>query len=422
MEADVRLRTWFEDLNGRINEDQRKLLRALSLYEDLFNRGVVQLTCKFLNIAQPNESFDELRRRYLIQQHTPYRWKVHHLIGFYASLEVPKDESSQLLVMFANYCLRGSFSGSGFLSDDEARLVIRAVHFLQRAGMHSRSQRLLMKLSATVKARGLYGLFIGPAETELKESPVRDTWIDYDLAHCHFILGSLKRAFEILEPVLFMVPESERNKRVAAVRLYAELLAAVERYDVALQKLREVLAAVDVRMLNSTVRAHAQSIEVMLLTYLGRYQEGRFLAEAMLADAAVRNDRRSVAIARTRLGVVESRCGNTAQAKDYLGQAVDDFVECQDVRGHAWALLELGNVLLDLQEKQQAAVMFQRALEIYSATGECSKEYRDLLTTIFAKGSTDTWSSRILDELDRVRSSGDLFRRGELYSSTGQGR
>jgi tetratricopeptide (TPR) repeat protein len=403
MEHDSRLRSWFEELNGRMSEDQRNLLRGLSLYDSPFNRNVVQLVCEHLQISEAVHAFDALLHRYLVQRGTPYRWKVHHLIASLASQELPLESRRDLLQRFGDHCLEGlQIEPERFLSEDDVLSVIRAVRFFQRARRFERSRKLLEQLAPSVKARGLYSLFIPEAEVQVRDDDSRDTWIDYHLAHCYKITGQLQKAFVVAEKLVFGQFETTPDKHSAVHRLYSELLAAAGRLEAALQTIRESLANTDPSTVNAATLEHTRSSEAEILTEMGLYDEAIKVAQPLLVECMESKRVRGVAVARMRLGIIDLRREHLRNAREHFCAAVKEFAVCEDKRGRGWALVLLGEAALRLEDTAEGTKNCLAGIAIYEQLGECSIGYCDTLNRILTLQVPKELSEHGRRELNRV--------------------
>src|SRR5215472_7861780 len=230
MDSDTRLRHWFDEIIDLVTEEQRELLKALSLYEIPFNNEVVRDICKHIGIKDYRDAFETLQKRYLVQRQSSHQWRVHHLIAMFSSENIPEEQRRNLLTAFADHCIKGISTPEGeLLSESELVAAARAVRFFQRAKKFADSGVLLERMAACSKRRGLYDLYLAAAEVELNENDMRDSWTDYHCGHCCLITGRIQRAFEVIEPLVYRIGNSEPVKRIAVVRLYADLLRAAGR-------------------------------------------------------------------------------------------------------------------------------------------------------------------------------------------------
>lgn len=401
--ADSRLQQWFDDVISRVTESERRLLRILSVHGGLFNKGLVTGVAKRMNIESSQSAFLGLQSRFLVQQYTPYRWKVHHLIRLYALQQLVDDEQRAILTFFGEHSLGGIIGlRAARYSQDQVQQVVRAINFFQRARDWSRSQELLSSVSRAIKKHGLYGMLIGPAEIQSHEGRQRDTWLDYNLAHCYFITGALKRAFEICERLVTTIPLDQPDKRVAVVRLYAELLASVGRHAVGLQKLQEVLAAGTVRALPHTILAHARSVEVMLQTATGDIESAWANSETLLSHAQERKDKRGTAVALTRRGLIEMQRARFREALPAFKESVRLFGEVGDNRGRAWAMMYASECLFEVGDTINGESMLVDGLIIKADIGETSTDYKNLLTRIQKRPLTTASLERLTQEMGRL--------------------
>jgi DNA-binding winged helix-turn-helix (wHTH) protein/tetratricopeptide (TPR) repeat protein len=348
MVHDVRLRSWFDELSTRLDRDERSLLATLSAYEAPFNRDLVQFLGSHLTIADVNHVFEKLQRKYLVQRDTPYRWKVHHLIASYSSSQLSHADRQNLMIQFAAQSLKGiDLERQSRISEENVVWVSRAIRFFQRAERFDRSGRLLEKLAPIAKDGGFHNLFILVAEYQLREDDSAQGWIAYHLAHCYQIVGQITRAFAISRRIVDSNSDSDKNKRLSALRLHAELLVSIHQYSEAHRTISDALSGMNADVA-PTIQNHARQIEVMILTKLGDFKKAAELAQKLLADSAVKGQLRGVAVAKMRLGLIKLEQDELRAALEYFEQAPNDFKQIGDVRGEAWALTHLSEVLLRL--------------------------------------------------------------------------
>ncbi len=401
IETTDRLRGWFDEVSNNITAAQRELLAALGVHELPFDFDLVRHACHQLAIENFNGAFEGLQRKYLIQRHGPFRWRVHQLITHFSNENLSPQTRRDLLVSFARHSLKGiSRERTQVLSEVELGSAARAIRFFQRARHYKQSENLLKKIAPSVKIHGLYDLYITAAEVELRENRHRNSWLDYHAAHCYMITGRLQRSFEIVELLVFNDERSDPSKRISIVRLYAELLAAVGRHDVALHKLREAWRVVSAPAVHETAAAQARNAEASILIELGKYEEALAIGKELLLKAGRR--RRGAAVAYMIIGISEARRGDSDQGLRHLRQALDDFRSCADVRGQAWALGKVAAVLVDVGELQPASDALLEAMEINYRIGTCSAQYREFLGRMKRENISSDCKIRISSELARV--------------------
>jgi nucleoside phosphorylase/tetratricopeptide (TPR) repeat protein len=404
MQRDRRLQRWFKELGAHITGDERSLLQALSVYEGPFNRKLVRFLGDHFGIASVNTAFESLQKQYLVQKNALYYWKVHHLIASFSSAELQPAARNVLRLNFAQHCLEGILLGTAHVfSEQEAIRIIRAARFYQRAKAFIESGKLLDRLSATIKTRGLYNLFIPAAEAQIRGHKDPDSWIDYHLAHCYQITGHLKLAFELAEKLASASGLTQPNKRLAFVRLYAELLASERQYDTALQTIREAMSQTVAAAVNPTTYSQAKTVEILILTEMGRLAEATELSNHLFADSNKRGDRRGAGVARVRLGIIEAQKGNLSAAMGYFDRAVMNFTQSGDIRGEAWARVNQGEVLLRLGHREQGARTLCEGMKLKNQMGECSTDYLELLLRLDKTYPMEAFTPQIRKELSRVK-------------------
>jgi tetratricopeptide (TPR) repeat protein len=412
MEHNSRLREWFDELNRRLTSDERSVLSALSVYEAPFNRDVVKYIGGYLKLDNSIQALESLQRRYLVQRNTPYRWNVHHLIASFSSEEITVTAQRELFLRFAEQSLKGLDIGKRRpLSEENVVWAIRAIRFLQRAERFDQSGLLLEKLSGVVKSRGFYNLFIPAAEIQVQHDEGSDSWIDYHLAHCYQITGQTIKALEISRQIISERKGSNQNKQLAALRLHAELLIAIHDDSAALRLIRDAVSEFKPSMTSFTIYSHARSIEAMILTKTGNYKEAMELAQILLADYATKGHVRGVAVAEMRIGLLKVAQKDNGAALDYFDRAVKNFQESGDLRGEAWALTNLSEVLLRLGQTSKGSEAMLKGIKTKSQIDDYSDDYRDLLVRVLELRPPRSCLNAVRRELKRVTESVSLFQR-----------
>jgi tetratricopeptide (TPR) repeat protein len=152
-----------------------------------------------------------------------------------------------------------------------------------------------------------------------------------------------------IETIIYTEMSNDWGKRLAITRLYAEILGSTGQEQIALEKLREVLDNAEMSSAHSTILNHARSIEVLLLTKLGKYTEAENICEELLAESAKQDVPRGGAVALTRLGIINKLRGNYEIANKHFAEAVQLFRDSDDRRGLGWSLLNLSDTELSLE-------------------------------------------------------------------------
>jgi tetratricopeptide (TPR) repeat protein len=401
-----RLHQWFNEILSKMEEDDVKLLQFLSHCDVPFNRGIINLASRQNNINNIDLCFEQIQRKYLVQRYTPYRWNVHRLISSFCQNNIKSDEKRKINLALAYYYERGiTIDRKELIDFDKLNWLILSCKYYQKADKFGRSEHILRDISKTVKSRGLYQVFIQLSLAEIKGNPKRDSWIDYDYAHCCYITGRLRQAIDIISPLVYTDISNEWGKRLAVIRLYAEILGSTGQEQIALEKLREALESVSESTVHSTILNHAKSVEVWLLTKLMMYSEAEKLSQELLAESVKQGDYRGGAISLTRLGIINNLTSKQMLAKSQFEEASQLFRESGDRRGLAWSLLNLAETDLSLGLPTSCYEHLQESLRISTDIGQSSQDYLLQLETMYKKINDQKTLDLIELELQRVKFS-----------------
>jgi tetratricopeptide (TPR) repeat protein len=374
------LHQWFSDILARIGENEVQLLDFLSHCDVPFNKGIINLAGRSQKIDEIDFHFENLQRKYLVQKYTPYRWNVHRLIASFCQSNIDPSTKTIINLSFANYYEKGIMINTKELIDfDKLNWLILSCKYYQRARKYNRSERILKEISKTIKSRGLYQVIIQLGLVELRENTKRDTWVDYDYAHCCFITGRLRQAMQVIEPLTYTSKSDDWGKHLAVIRLYAEILGTLGKEQIALEKLQETLDNTKTNSAHSTIINHARSVEARLLIRLGNYTQAESICQELLAESAKQKDKRGAAIALTQLGVINVFYRKHELANKQFAEAVQLFRESDDKRGLCWSLLKLAETELSLNYFASCYQHLEESLQISADIDQSSKDYLEQL-------------------------------------------
>jgi len=405
------LRDWLDEVVAGLPPEGRPLLRFLSTALGPFNRGVVRMACRALELDDADEPFNALQRCHLVEDHTPYRWSVHQLLAEFSRMELEPDELARVHEAYGKHYQRLGQEWPGQPLDDDtfAQRLIAARH-LQLAGRRRDVQKLLGRLSRTAKVHGHYASFMRLCETELEDEN-RDPWIDYHFAHCCMITGRLSAAGRVLRCV---PPTENRNLTLSLARLEAELLLALGDGRRALRVLADAMDGAE-HSVKAAVLAQMRGLEARILLAVGDPEAAAQIATRLMARAHERDDDLSAAVAFTYLGFADLARGRASEARGSFAAAVERFRDEEDRRGVAWALTGRADAKLQLGDRDGAILDIREALVIKSDLAECSTEYLRFLERLRDEFVLVDSAKLVHEELDRVgRTMGDERRKALL--------
>ena len=178
-------------------------------------------------------------------------------------------------------------------------------------------------------------------------------------------------------------------------------------FALAEQTLRESMGRLLPRVKNFATASQARSVQAGLYTALCEYDKARCIAEDLIVEYSERRDRRGVAVALTRLGLVEKAIGVFPAAAERLHNAVEAFRECDDMRGLAWSLSSLAACKIELGNRAGRRKDLIEAMGIYADIGACDADYAELLRYVLAHATDIRFVQSLNAELDRIASASD---------------
>src|SRR4029079_19340325 len=76
-----RLRTWFEEVTSRIDDEARDLLAVLSLTVRPFTRALARALAHTVRVTHADGIIDTLHKSFLLTRYGGNRWSVHRLLA-----------------------------------------------------------------------------------------------------------------------------------------------------------------------------------------------------------------------------------------------------------------------------------------------------------------------------------------------------
>lgn len=404
MEHATRVRAWFERILAMIGSDARGLLPYLSIDQAPFNIGVVRLWARHIPLETAEVALGELQQRYLVQTHSPYRWKVHELVGLLARAELSQAQNEKAHSALGHYYLRGLPRRQVTVSDEEFVWKVRAFRHLRKSPADRVLARVVLEeLAATAKTRGHYSLFLELSAEASSDPDPANAWIRYHHAHCALILGDPASCLRVIQPLLYET-EALRNatQSLAFTRLFAEALGSMRDEERALSALQTAVEASAGKNVAAVAKAQARSVLVWLQTRLGQLDDARVASDELLVEAHKRNDSRGAAVALARKGIIQLRRNALEDARQVLKTASELFAEAGDRRGQAWSLSHLAECELLGHETTQGTTTLSAAFAIAAEIGECGVDHRDLTRRLETLACTPQLKTLLAGEGERL--------------------
>lgn len=405
MPRQKRVKGWFDRIERQLDDEARALLPCLSLTDGPFNGGVARMLGKYAGISYFDESFAQLQRAFLVTRYSPYRWKVHDLVGY-----LSQAKTDQLVIADVHKVLGHHFSrtptkrSSEPLSETAFLDLVKGFRHLNKSNEgQAKVEALLLQLSPTAKARGHYELFSKLVQDYLAKTRSANPWLTYHHAHCLLILGRTSDCLKLVEPKLYTESITSNDKlRLVFTRLYAEALGSSKQLNEAISSLKTALATTPGKMAEETWYVQAESTLIWLLTRLGMLDEANSMCDAHLAKALASKDIRHTAVAMARKGMILSRRQAPREARDFLHSAADLFREFDDKRGIAWTLGAEAGCALNQGNELDALELFREAVRISDQIGECGADHQELVAQFAAEASSPELRALAAGEQRRI--------------------
>lgn len=407
MENASRIRAWFDKILQSLDQDAHSLLSYLAMLDIPFNLGVVKALGRGLAMPNVTECFESLKRKFLVSQHTPYRWIVHELLRVLAQPQLAVESRTRVHGILGEHFLRGlPRSPNAIVTADQFLLKVRAFrHLIKSSANHEQAAAVLGELSVMAKSRGHYGLLIELSATFIRSVGIATApWIAYHHGHCALILGQPAYCRHLVEPLLYH-PEVVASPpvRLSLTRLYAEALGSLNQPEAAIDALSKAMKAAPETGRAKVPYAQAKSALSWLLTRQGSYAKASQLAHELLVDAQRRGDVRGEAAASALIGTVQLRTGLLKEALTSMRLSADLFEKAQDRRGAVWALSSAGECHLRLGAFGAAEQSIRSAAVIAAEIGACTIDLREYLDRVLALSPPASIELLVREEQERMR-------------------
>lgn len=399
-----RLKTWFQRVEKWGGYEQSMLLQLLSLCDGPFNMGVAQMLCRHASLSCAEDIFENLQRRYLIQQYSPYRWKVHHLVKTLCNGALSASDQREAHAALGRYFLKTARRIAMKYSAVQTFLWrVQASSHLRYGGEYEAATRNLCALAKHAKSNGYYDLFLHLASAIPDGERRRDKWLTYHMAHCYLITGRLKAGLKLTEELAYDTT-LELNLRISSARLYAEVQEAIGNPKEGLVRLREAITAFADSKAPKNLLDHLVTVEIRLLTAVGEFGAAEQKCRSQVEQSLRGTDLRAQAIALTSWGIVCEATDRFEMAEMKLRDGAVLFNQIPDYRGFAWSLSHQAYCLLRCGEHERASGMLCTALKIKGDIQEASVEYERFLNVLGGYFNDAACQRLISSELARVRS------------------
>lgn len=401
--APRRFQHWLEKIASSLLESELRLLRLLSVCMDTFNEREFEVLCRLCGTDGSDSSalLETLQRRFLLRRQSPHRWRLHAGLANLHRQELTGNELAAAAAALAEHAgvtarrLRSISGEQAFVWHQ------RAASYRLAARDPANAAWQISQLKAVAKGLGYYDVFLNLCrDIPLEIMEATDRWLLYDYAHCCLITGRVEAAVPAITRLASRA-ELEPDLSVQAVRLYAEMLVEVGGDPAeGLAKMREVISRIGAPRIRPNVLSHAATVEVRLLTLLGRFGEAEDLVRHQIKGT---DEIRSIAVAFTSWAVICERTQRFVFADELAARASRLFAEFgRDKRGQAWSMSVRSFCALRLGKNDAARRHLFRALHMKRDIGEVSREYAVFLERAAAEFRDGDLQTRIAAEMQRV--------------------
>ena len=373
-----RIRKWFQEVELLGGGEQSKLLNLLAICEGPFNMGIVLKLGRYAAIGCTEDIFEALQRRYLVQEYSPFRWKLHQIVKLLCTVGQSETEKRATHAVLGKYFLSTSRRiAKQYAPERTFSWQLQACTHLQSAGEFQLLCRNLRNMAKHIKHRGYYDLFIHLVGSIPEFERSSDKWLVYHHAHCSLIVGKPRSCLRLIEGLTYD-SDQEPALRISFTRLYAEAHQALGNPAEALVRLREVTATSLASEVPAAVAHHLRTVELHVLIELNELEEAERKCEQLLGEGD--SNPRGQAVVLTNWGIVCSLTGRFQLGEQKLKQAAELFKRCNDNRGFAWSAAYHAYCLFECGKVDRANRLLSEALRIKNEIREASREYHAFLT------------------------------------------
>lgn len=388
---------------SQLNDVQRQLLLAFSVYREPVTLSAAQALCDFaspVSDVQLQQCLDALLAQHLLQAVGDGSYQLHAIVEGYAH--------------------------DNFVAhDDQANALA-----LRRAHRRAAQYYLSLDASGNFPPNGLrtrlsdYDALIEAAWQLCQAQQWREAYALIERMHLFAALKVLGGLAIILELYKLLLPLSQwQPTPLEGARVYnylGSMYRSLGRRELALQHLEQALVLT--RDAGDTLE-EAWSFNHLgrLYASMGEKERASAYYEEALARAQAQTQRVLQAAVLTNLGWIYSAWGKRELERKYYTEAFDIYREIADRAGEASTLNNLGRVCEDAGEYEQAQKYFQQALSIFQTVGNrrgCGWSLNNLGRSSYLLG--DKTRARIyLEEALHIRQEVDRKGEGRTLNNLG---
>ena len=369
----------------QLNEEQRKLLLAFSVYRKPVHLSAAQALLDFSDEEpkiQAHSALDALLNQHLLQAFGEGRFQLHTIIASYAQSHFVEDneQANQQAIQTAHakaaqqyvqYASTNCPPRGKRRQYRDVEPLVEAIWQLCQAGQWQEAYTLVDQegIYATLKRSGGNAILL---ELYLLLFPL-DKWhpersqearIYNDLGVVYRMLGRMERAREYLEKALQIYHEDgDHLGEGRALNDLGRVFADLGNTERARGNYEEALRIYQEQGDHTGEGSALNNLGWVYIT-LGQGKQAQQYYEQALSIFRGIGDRIGEAATLNNLARVYEDLGQRERAQEYYEQALSIFREERDRKGEAWSLNNLGKVYRKLGQYEQALQYLEQALSI----------------------------------------------------------
>ncbi|CEK35245.1 Uncharacterized protein containing caspase domain,Caspase domain [[Clostridium] sordellii] len=382
---------WINKIKEKLTLDELNLIRILSLCEIPFNKNInkfiLDKTKDNNEISILSKSFYKIKKKYLITKFSKFRFYIcdsiaDHFKNDFEDISTKKEAHNILgKYYYKNYI--SEYKNSNRESEKIKWLLQSCEHF-HEAENYSMSSKIIKDVRYIIKKYGLYEAYIRICVNEIRKNREYDEWIEYNLAHCYFILGKIKDAEKILKNGISKCKQVD--VKLSMIRLYGEVLNEQGNPQQGLDEINKGLQLLNLNLVKSNILDQVKQTKSMLLEALNMHKDSIKICDEIIEKNEYENNRHrdySIAISKTRKAICLRKEKQLLESENLLRESIDIFKKLEDKRGISWSLLNLGLVLaIQGKEGNELYNIIKEGIYIKRKLNESYKDYRDILNCL----------------------------------------
>jgi tetratricopeptide (TPR) repeat protein len=398
-----RLKKWFDELGGMLSPRAIRLLGFLSLIDGSFDEPIANMFLSGTAEADIRREFRYLHRAFLVERYDNDRWKVHDLVASIGRLSLAND-----LIKSGHAALGRHYKAMAEAARDDGDEETWFDHMIKACRAFDRSsqrddllEQSLAAIAPVIKRRGAHIVFLELARNLINNRAISDLWMYYHFAHCCFVLGLFDEAVEYTRRVLQSATH-DPTLRLSSSRLYSEALTAVGDKDRAYDNLTGALIAAKGRRIAPTSYAQARSVLAGIETKLDKFELAHRRIEELIKEAELTGQPLGKAVAFCRMGLLQLKLGQSAEASRSFEEALAIFHDLQNPRGEVWAQVGLAEAAFDAGNPAECVSHLSTLIPIQEQIGGYDVDYEQTIQRLHKGATAPALVELLVAEIARI--------------------